>query len=413
MTNDDKTCVIVGASHAGVNCSFALRREGWKGNILLIDADPHLPYHRPPLSKSFLKNADHIDHYALKPLESYQRENITLQLGRKVIQIDRENRVIVIEGNDQMKYDQLVLATGASAIIPYIPGLLSSDCCFAMRTAEDAFHIKAMVENKSLPKVVVIGGGYIGLEIAASLKHLGAEITVLEKEDRILSRVTSPYISDFFMQLHGANGVNIETQKNVIEVETFEGDSNVKCEDGSSYEADVIIIGVGIQVNATLAEQSGLASRDGIVVDTSCRTSDEHIYAVGDCTRHYNPYYKEELRLECVQNAVDQAKVAAANICGIVLRYDAVPWFWSDQYDVKLQIAGLSKGYDEVMIRMEQGENRKCSAWYFKDHRLLAVDAINNAKAYVMGTKAIKSGLTIDKEKLKDATIPIKEAFSR
>ncbi|MGC6429792.1 MAG: NAD(P)/FAD-dependent oxidoreductase [Jejuia sp.] len=403
----NKTCVIIGASHAGVNCAFNLRKEGWEGKIVMYDADPHLPYHRPPLSKAYLTSDDGLDKNLLKSKEAYEKENITLNLGVKVDNVNQESKSITLENGENVGYDFLVLATGARPIIPPIPGLKEAKNVFPLRTATDVTNIKSCISNSTIKDVVVIGGGYIGLEIAASLKKLGASVTVLEREERILQRVTAPIMSSYFEELHKTNGVKILTGKNVTAIET-RGDSNtVNCEDDSAFNADMIIVGVGIFVNKELAENCGVTIENGIKVNTQAQTSNTSIYAIGDCTFHYNPRFDKYVRLESVQNAVDQSKVAAASICGKDITYDTIPWFWSDQFDVKLQMVGLSEGYNDV-IKREETDGKSFSVWYFKDDKLLAVDAINNAKAYVFGTKFIKDRLPVDKVKLANPETPMK-----
>ncbi|WP_339714209.1 FAD-dependent oxidoreductase [uncultured Kriegella sp.] len=403
-----KTCVVIGASHAGVNFAFALRREGWEGAIILFDADPELPYHRPPLSKAYLTGDDEIDKNLLKSAESYQRDNIALKLGVSVSRIDRKEKKIVLHDGSIQAYDKLVIATGARPIMPVIPGTTTARNLFPLRTAAHVSEIRARIKSGSVTKVVVIGGGYIGLETAASLRKLGADVTVLEREERILSRVTAPEMSVFFQRLHAQHQVDVLTSKNVVSIETNSEFNEVVCADGDRFKADMIIVGVGIHVNMEIAKKAGLSIKDGIQVDASARTNDEHIYAIGDCTFHYNPHYNRFIRLESVQNAVDQAKVAAAAICDKQPIYNSIPWFWSDQYDIKLQMVGLSQGYNQVLVRKDPENEKSFSVWYFKDDSLLAVDAINNAKAYVYGTKFIKSGEKLDKSKLSDLSVEFK-----
>ena len=409
LTNP-KICVVIGASHAGVNFAFALRREGWQGEIILFDSDPELPYHRPPLSKTYLTSDDGIEKNLLKSAESYQRDNISLRLGITVADIDREKKNIVLGDGSLQAYDKLVIATGARPIIPAILGVATAKNLFPLRTASDVSSIRDCMKSGAIKKVVVIGGGYIGLETAASLRKLGADVTVLEREERILSRVTAPEMSVFFQQLHAQHQVDVLTSKNVISIESHNEYNEVICADDTRYRADMIIVGVGIHVNKEIAEKAGLTIQNGIKVDASARTSDEHIYAIGDCTFHHNLHYNRFIRLESVQNAVDQAKVAAAALCNKKPVYDAIPWFWSDQYDVKLQMVGLSQGYNQVLVRRDPENDKSFSVWYFKDAILLAVDAINNAKAYVYGTKFIKGGQKVDKSKLVDLSVDFKPA---
>lgn len=405
--SQNKTCVVIGASHGGVNFAFALRKEGWEGNIILFDKDDTMPYHRPPLSKKYLELEDSVNNNLLRPLESYEKDNITLSLGKEVSKIDKQNRIIALSDGTSQNYDVLVLATGARAFVPPIPGIKEAKNIFTLRNANDVAGIREAFHASTSKNVVVIGGGYIGLETAASLKKLGANVTVLEREARILARVTTPYLSEFFTTIHQDHGVDIGVNKAVTEIKLEENQNIVVCADGTTYPADVIVVGVGIKVNLELADDIGLAINNGIEVDTAAKTSEEDIYAIGDCTYHYNAIYDTKVRLESVQNAVDQAKVAAANICGKNTIYDALPWFWSDQYDVKLQIVGLSQGFDNSVVRIEG--DKKFSIWYFKGERLLAVDSINNAKSYVLGTKYIKANAVIDKEKLADASTDLKE----
>ncbi|MCP9236182.1 NAD(P)/FAD-dependent oxidoreductase [Lewinella sp. JB7] len=411
MPHDEApTCLIVGASHAGVGCAFELRRQGWTGRIVLIDRDPHLPYHRPPLSKTCLTAEAGSDHSPLRAADSYAKDAIDLRLGVSVTSVDRERSLVLLDNGENLPYDKLVLATGARPLIPPFPGLDAARHVFPLRTAADVAGIRAALSEDHGKRVVVIGGGYIGLETAASLRKLGAEVTVLEREERILARVTTPTMSAFFAQLHADHGVKILTGKTVSGFRTGDTHSIVHCADGDEFAADVVVIGVGIRVNVELARQAGLEVSDGICVDASARTSDENIYAIGDCTYHHNPRYDRFVRLESVQNATDQGRVAAAAIVGKEAVYDAIPWFWSDQYDVKLQIVGLSAGYDRAVLREEAGQGPKFSIWYFAGDTLLAVDAVNNAKAYVIGTKFIQSGAPINREKLADSTVPLRPA---
>ena len=281
----------------------------------------------------------------------------------------------------------------------------ASESIFVLRTAEDVNRIRAAVAGKATSSVIVIGGGYIGLEIAASLKKLGCEVNILEREERVLARVTSKEMSSYFSQLHQEHGVIIHTNKNVTAIGTEKERHIVSCNDGSKFSADIIIVGVGIKINIELAEDSRLEIENGIKVNEFAQTTSEDIYAIGDCTFHYNPHYQRFVRLESVQNAVEQGKTAAAAICGRETPFDIVPWFWSDQYDIKLQMVGLSEGFTEVLIREEATHKR--SAWYFKNDELLSVDAVNNAKAYVLGTKLIKEELKVNKVNLMNLSEPL------
>lgn len=398
----DKHCIIIGASHAGVTAAFALRKSGWEGAITLIDADPHLPYHRPPLSKAFLTRDHGIRQYALRPLAAYEKADIGLRLGEKVTSIERENKIIYLGNGEPQAYDKLILATGASPFIPPISGLAQAQYVYPLRTATDVLHIQAALQGIENPQLVIIGGGYIGLETAASLRKLGIAVSILEREERLLARVTAPELSTFFKSYHEARGVDIYLGKQVEHVRQEGGRQIVSCADGSSFPADLIVLGCGIRLHTELAEAAGLEVENGIKVGESAQTSDPHIFAIGDCSWHYNPYYDRYIRLESVQHATDQAKVAAAALAGQQVVYDKIPWFWSEQYDLKLQMVGLSAGYDEVILRQESETAPKFSLWYFKGDTLLAVDAVNHTKAYVMGTKFLKARLPLDKSILEN-----------
>ena len=409
-TGSGKKCVIIGASHAGVSCAYALRSEGWAGDIVLIDADPELPYHRPPLSKSYLAGAEGRALQPLRSAENYERENIELRLGVRVAAIDRAATELELGGGERLPYDKLVLAVGARALVPPIPGLDAANSVYPLRSAADVEQIRTALADGTKRRVVIIGGGYIGLETAASLTKIGAKVKVIEREERVLARVTTPEMSAFFTELHENNGVEVLTGRSVISFSSDGEVTKVNCTDGSVHPADVVILGVGVRVNTELAEAAGLTVQNGIRVNEFTATNDENIFAIGDCAYHRNPHYDSLVRLESVQNAVDQAKVAAAAVCGREIAYDAIPWFWSDQYDVKLQIVGLSGGYDRAILREEAGDDVKFSIWYFAGQRLLAVDAVNNARAYVIGTKLISSGAVIDQAKLADPETVLKPA---
>ncbi|MEL6845248.1 MAG: FAD-dependent oxidoreductase, partial [Bacteroidota bacterium] len=391
------------------NCAFALRRNGYVGEIVLYDSDPHLPYHRPPLSKAFLSGNASIDQHRLKSEVAYEKENIRLELGQKVVAIDPANQTIELENGEQQVYSQLVLATGGRPLIPPIEGVTGSSRVFVLRDATDAQQIQTFLAKSEPKRVLIIGGGYIGLEVAASLRKQGAEITLLEREERLLPRVTAPFVSAFFEEVHLQNGVQILCDQCVESIQESATEIEARCTDGKRFVADMIVLGVGLTLNTELAEAAGLKVADGILVDGTCQTSTANVYAIGDCTWHYNPHYDRHLRLESVQNATEQAKVAAKAICGGTPVYDSIPWFWSDQYDLKLQMVGLSEGYEEVIVRQEEKENQ-FSVWYFVGDRLLAVDAINHPKAYMLGTRFIKNRTLVDKTKLADPEVPFKPA---
>jgi len=408
-----KTCIIIGASHGGGQAVVSLRQSGWDGDIVLAGEESYAPYHRPPLSKDFLSGGKDIDDILIRPLATYETADIICVQGMKAHSIHKGDRLVFLEGGETLQYDKLILATGARPReLPIAGADLPS--VFYLRSADDVLKIKAkMSEGK---KAVIIGGGYIGLETAASLTKQGMKVTVLEMEDRILQRVTAPIMSDFYKRIHLEEGVNIVENCTATEIQPQNKD---KGKDGlrvitteGEFDADMVIIGIGVIPNIELAQDSGLKVGNGIIVDENCRTSDPHIYAVGDVTWHHNPIYDTHLRLESVPNATEQAKTAALAICGNPKPYNALPWFWSDQFDLKLQIAGLSNGYDEIILRGNSDVGRSFAAFYFKGSKLLAVDAVNRPQEYMVGKRLIPQTMgmnkSIDKKALADEAVPLK-----
>lgn len=400
MTTENQTCIIIGASHAGASLANAVRKEGWQGKILVIGDENAMPYHRPPLSKALLngeKTADQID---LFKSTVYDKANIEFKLGVKVETIDRENKEITLNNGDKLQYDKLGLCTGARVRELPIPGH-DLDGIFYLRTLSDAQSIQQQVKEGN--KAVIVGGGYIGLETAASLRKLGMEVTVLEMMHRVLERVTAPELSEYYTQLHEGHGVKIYTEAQAVE---FKGDggkvTQVVCNNDLTLDADMVIIGIGVIPNTEIAEDAGLQAENGILVDEFAQTADPDIVAAGDCTNHPNDLLGFRLRLESVPNATEQARTAAASVCGNQKAYHSLPWFWSDQYDVKLQIAGFNKGYDRVVLRGEPSSNQFV-AWYLKGDDILAADCINSSKEFMQAKKIIAQKIPLSDELLADA----------
>lgn len=385
----DQHCVIIGASHAAASLAATLRQEGWEGRITLVGDELHPPYHRPPLSKAYLSGEKNVDSLAIRPRDFYEAQGIELRLGVRAERIDREARQVFLDDGTHLDYSGLALLTGALPRRMSVPGSDLKGVHY-LRDARDVDAIRErVVPGKS---AVIIGGGYIGLETAASLRAAGMQVTVLEAMPRVLQRVTAPEVSAFFERIHREEGVDIVTD---TQVSAFTGDdtlSGVACNDASEYPADLAIVGIGVVPNTALAEAAGLEVGDGIIVDEFARTSDPCIVAAGDCTRHYNPVYDRWLRLESVQNANEQARTAAKTLAGNPVVYHALPWFWSDQYDVKLQIAGLSEGYDELVVRGDISTGRSASVFYLREGRLVAVDAINRPRDFMAAKRAILAG---------------------
>ena len=403
-------CVVVGASHAAAQLVVSLRQQGWAGLITVLTDEQFVPYHRPPLSKEYLSGAKSSDDILIRPPAVYKKAGVNFELGVRAERISRPDKQVLLEDGRSIPYDKLVLTTGSNVRKLPIPGA-DLKGVFYLRSISDVEAIKGYVAAGR--KAVIIGGGYIGLETAAVLNKLGMEVTVLEAMDRVLQRVTTEEISAFYTRVHTEEGVRIVTRAIAERIEGDEAVTKVVCADGQAYDADLVVVGIGILPAAELAEDAGLAVDDGIKVNEFAQTSDPDILAAGDCTNHYNPIYERYVRLESVQNATDQAKVAAGTICGKSKPYDALPWFWSDQYDIKLQIAGLNQGFDQVVIRGDTTQGRSFACFYLQEGRVLAVDAINKPGEFVWGKKLILAKCEVDEAKLADETIPIKDLVSQ
>ena len=343
-----KNCVVIGASHAGSQFAFSLRQGGWKGDITIIGEEFDYPYHRPPLSKTFLSGEKKIQDILLRPAELYEKSGINIRLGERVKSIDRSNKSITTEDNNVIYYHKLVIATGARVREIPIPGSEIEGVCY-LRNARDVNNIKSQVIPGK--HAVIIGGGYIGLETAASLRKQGMEVTVIEAMSRILQRVTAPELSNFYKRIHLEEGVKIFEEMVATEFKSIDKKINVLTSCGKSFMGDMVIVGIGVIPNVELANSAGLKVENGVEVNEFCQTSDSEIYAIGDVSWHYNKIYDRSLRLESVPNATEQAKIAALHINKKPKAYNSLPWFWSDQYNLKLQIAGLSNGYNDIVIR--------------------------------------------------------------
>jgi 3-phenylpropionate/trans-cinnamate dioxygenase ferredoxin reductase subunit len=397
--------VIAGAGHAAGQVVASLRQHKFDGQVVLVGDEPHLPYQRPPLSKKFLSGDLAAERLYVKPESFYDDPAITLQLDTPIIAIDRDKKYLQVENREDIGYDKLVIATGSRVRRLPIEGTGLKGVHY-LRSIADVEGIREGMDAGK--KIVIIGAGYIGLEVAAVAQQAGLGVTVIEMADRVMSRVVSPETSDFYQIEHTGRGVRFRLSTGVSSLNGKKRIKSVTTSEGEKIPADLVVIGVGIQPNTELATSAGLDTDNGIVVDDHCRTSDPRIFAVGDCTSHPNAIYDRRLRLESVHNAVEQAKTAAANICGLDVTYAQVPWFWSDQYDLKLQIAGLSEGYDDVVIRGNPAE-RSFSCLYLRDGRLIAVDAINAPRDFVQSKQLIADRAEIARERLADPATPLKD----
>lgn len=393
--------IVVGAGQAGASCVAKLRNSGFEGQITLIGAEPVAPYQRPPLSKGYLMGEMTQERLFLRPERFYTENDIDLRVGLHVDQIDVAARTLA-SGSEVFSYDELVLATGSAP--RRLPAAIGGDLQNVV-TVRDLADADAMAPLfKEGARALVIGGGYIGLEAAAVAAKLGLKVTLVEMADRILNRVACPETSAYFRALHQSHGVDIHEG---VGLDRLLGETRVTSAaltDGSVLDLDFAIVGVGIAPMTALAEAAGLTVDNGIATDAQGRTSAPHIWAAGDCASF--PYRDGRIRLESVPNAIEQAETVAENIMGADKPYMAKPWFWSDQYDVKLQIAGLNTGYTQVVSRIGQGQT--ASFWYYSGDRLLAVDAMNDPRAYMIGKRLIEAGKTADPTVVADLNADLK-----
>jgi 3-phenylpropionate/trans-cinnamate dioxygenase ferredoxin reductase subunit len=400
---ESKHCIVVGASHAGTSLALQVRKEGWEGRITLVSDEAELPYHRPPLSKEFLAGAKELNDIRLRPEKVFKANAIELLLGNKIVDLNCGTNKVLLADGTELHYDKLALCTGASPIA--LAAAVAMHGVYTIRSVADILLIKQGLQTAKT--AVIIGAGYIGLEAAAVLAKQGLDVTVLEMQSRVLARVTSTTMSDYMESLHREHGVKILTSTKVLSLEGEGSVEAVMCEDGRRLPADLVIVGIGVRPNIDLAVKANLAIDNGIVVDNHGQTSNADIYAAGDCASHPSSLYDRNLRLESVQNANDQSRVAASNICGIDKVYDAVPWFWSDQYDVKLQMVGLSEGFDRVVIRGDATNKAKTgfALFYFKDNRLIAADCIARPKEFMAAKQLVMRKSEIAPELLMDESV--------
>lgn len=395
-------CIIVGGSHAGAQVAISLRQEGWEAGILVITNDAHLPYHRPPLSKGFVMGDKSLDDILLRPASYFEKHNVEFLFNTNVESINRETRKVHTSDGSTYDYAKLALTTGARARKIDLPGNDLKGIHY-LRSAADAQAIKQ--DASTAVRAVIVGGGYIGLELAASFKMRGMDVTVLEMAPRVLARVAAPDVSEFYSRVHHEEGVHIVTHTSA---DAFVGNQRVtavRATDGQDYKADIVIVGIGVIPNTELASNAGLHVDNGIVVNEFAQTDDPNIVAAGDCTFHPNALLGRSLRLESVPNATDQAKTAAASLCGKQRPYASLPWFWSDQFDLKLQIAGVNHGYDQVVLRGDKTGSRSMAAFYLENNKVIAVDCINRAPEFAVIKKALSKGLEVRVDDLSDETI--------
>jgi len=398
--------VIIGAGHAAGQAAASLRQEKYEGAITIIGDENCPPYQRPPLSKAYLQGEQTLDRVLIRPQKFYDDKNITLKLGVRATSIDKDAKQVTLDNGETIDYDNLIISTGSRPRKLNITGSELPGIHY-LRTISDVDAIRAeMGEGKNL---VIVGGGYIGLEVASVGIRAGMNVRVLEMESRILQRVTTPEMSAYYHQLHKGRGVNIHTETGVT---GFRGDTHVEkvvCGEEIEFDADLVIVGIGIIANIELAKEAGLVCENGIVVDEHCRTSDPNIYAAGDCTNHPNPLLNRRLRLESVPNAMEQARVCASNMLGGDKTYAAMPWFWSDQYELKLQMVGFSADGSEQILRGNMADD-KFAVFYLNDGAVVAADAVNSPKEFMVCKQLI--GKQVDTDILADPDSDLKQLLS-
>ncbi len=396
------TVVIIGAGHAAGQVAASLRQDGHEGPIIMLGDEPVIPYQRPPLSKQYLSGEQAIERVYLRPQKFYDDKNIDVRTGVTVDQINRTAKTAHTTAGDTIGFDHLIIATGSRARKLSIEGSDLGGIHY-LRTVADVDAIRGeMAPGK---KLVIVGGGYIGLEVASVAVVAGLEVHVIEMESRILQRVTTPEMSAYYHQLHASRGVHIHVSTGVKGFTGTNGRVTAVVAGDKSFPADLVIVGIGIIPNIEIAKEAGITCDNGIVVDEHCRTSDPDIYAIGDCTNHPNPLLGRRLRLESVPNAMEQARVASANIRGDAKTYAAIPWFWSDQYELKLQMVGFSADGNQQVLRGDKAANQ-FAVFYLKDGVVVAADAVNSPKEFMLCKQMI--GKPVDATKLADPAQDLK-----
>jgi 3-phenylpropionate/trans-cinnamate dioxygenase ferredoxin reductase subunit len=406
MESMSEPIVIIGGGQAGAQAVDTLRRQGYADRLVLIGAEAELPYQRPPLSKKFLSGELAEERLWFRHRAFYEEHRVELVLGRAAARLDPATRSIVLQDQSVWRYDRLLLCLGASPRRLTCAGAELAGVHY-LRDLGDASALRA--EMRPGARVVIVGGGYIGLETAATCAKLGCSVKVLEMAERIMNRVVAPAVSSFFAAEHRRHGIEIIPNARVAALAGQDRLAEVICADGTVHSADFVVVGVGAVATTDLARIAGLACDNGIIVDEFCRTSDSAIYAAGDCTNHPSPHYGRRMRLESVDNAFEQAKTAAQNMLGGSVVHDRIPWFWSDQFDHKLLIVGLSQGADRTVVRGDP-VGRSFSVCHFSGRELLAVEAINHSKDYMAARKLIADRVSLDPDRVQDPSVALKDA---
>lgn len=404
--NQQIDVLIVGGGHAGAQAAIALRQTGFTGSVVLVTDEAELPYERPPLSKEYLSGDKPFDRILLRPPRFWEERDIEVRTGCRVVSVDPSRHVVQLNDGRELGYARLVWAAGGEARRLScdghdLPGVHS------LRSRADADRLRE--ELATARRAVVIGGGYVGLEAAASMRKSGIEVVLLEALDRVLARVAGEPLSRFYEAEHRAAGVDVRLGQSVTCIEGEDRVSGVRLSDGEVVPADVVIVGIGILPSVEPLRAAGATCGNGVLVDGACRTDLPDVFAIGDCSLHRNTFADDApIRLESVQNANDQAMIVARTISGEDVRYDAVPWFWSNQYDLKLQTVGLSIGHDAAVIRGDPA-SRSFSLVYLREGRVIALDCVNSVKDYVQGRKLVTERRRVASAELADVATPLKE----
>ena len=372
--------VVIGAGQSAIQCITSLKKEGYEGSITLVGEEEHLPYQRPPLSKGFLDDSINKERLYFKKLDFFTENKIQLKLGISATSVDIKNNLVNLYDEDKLHFDKLVFATGSKVRLLDFPGN-DLDNIHYLRGLDDAENIKKGLEKSK--HLVVIGAGYIGLEVAAIASEKGVKVSIVEMADRVMSRTVDPQISDYYLNLHQNNGVKFKFNTSLEEIKGQGQVESVVCSDGTSINGDMVIIGAGVIPNTEIAQNSGVSCENGILVDEFGRTNFKNVFACGDCTSHPNKLLNMQLRLESVHNAMEQSKAAAMSVLDKPAEYSQIPWFWSDQYDHKLQIVGISGSHDTVTMRGSTDAS-KFMLFYTRGEELVAVDAVNNPKDFLI-----------------------------
>ena len=397
--------VVIGAGQSAIQCITSLKKEGYEGSITLVGEEEHLPYQRPPLSKGFLDDSINKERLYFKKLDFFTENKIQLKLGISATSVDIENNLVNLSDEDKLHFDKLVFATGSRVRLLDFPGN-DLDNIHYLRGLDDAENIKKGLEKSK--HIVVIGAGYIGLEVAAIASEKGVKVSIVEMADRVMSRTVDPQISDYYLNLHQNNGVKFKFNTSLEEIKGQGQVESVVCSDGTSINTDMVIIGAGVIPNTEIAQNSGVSCENGILVDEFGRTNFKNVFACGDCTSHPNKLLNMQLRLESVHNAMEQSKAVAMSVLDKPAEYSQIPWFWSDQYDHKLQIVGISGSHDTVTMR-GSADASKFMLFYTRGEELVAVDAVNNPKDFLICRKLVANKVKIKTDMISDLNLNLND----